>query len=138
MSYNKHTWETKEVITAEKMNHMEDGIAINATGPFFIDLNELDYAVDENGDETSYLEYELNDLEQYFNTGFLIIPIGRSSHAFVLEWGYDIIPETEISIVVFYTFNEVYRFVNTGTIIPIADDSEEEPPEEEPPEEEPQ
>ena len=26
MSYEKHTWETGEVITADKLNHMEEGI----------------------------------------------------------------------------------------------------------------
>lgn len=26
MAYEKHTWETGEVITAEKLNHMEDGV----------------------------------------------------------------------------------------------------------------
>ena len=27
MSYNKHTWETGETITAEKLNNLEDGVA---------------------------------------------------------------------------------------------------------------
>ena len=27
MSYEKHTWESGETITAEKLNHIEDGIA---------------------------------------------------------------------------------------------------------------
>lgn len=31
MSYEKQTWETGEVITADKLNHMEDGIE-NAGG----------------------------------------------------------------------------------------------------------
>lgn len=27
MAYKKHTWETGEVITAEKLNHIEEGVA---------------------------------------------------------------------------------------------------------------
>ena len=27
MSYEKHVWETNEIITADKLNHMEEGIA---------------------------------------------------------------------------------------------------------------
>lgn len=33
MSYEKQTWETGEIITAEKLNHMENGIE-NAGGVF--------------------------------------------------------------------------------------------------------
>lgn len=37
MSYTKYTWQTGEVITAEKLNHMEDGISaggsLNVTAP---------------------------------------------------------------------------------------------------------
>lgn len=32
MAYEKHTWETGETITAEKLNHMEDGIADGVSG----------------------------------------------------------------------------------------------------------
>ena len=32
MSYEKTTWETNDVITAEKLNHMEDGIAEGGGG----------------------------------------------------------------------------------------------------------
>lgn len=32
MSYDKNTWQTGDVITAEKLNHMEDGIADGGGG----------------------------------------------------------------------------------------------------------
>lgn len=32
MAYEKQTWETGEVITAEKLNHIEDGIMENGSG----------------------------------------------------------------------------------------------------------
>lgn len=42
MAYEKHNWETGEIITAERLNHIEDGIA---DSPVFI-IN-LSYASDE-------------------------------------------------------------------------------------------
>ena len=32
MSYEKHTWETGETITAEKLNNLEDGVASGGSG----------------------------------------------------------------------------------------------------------
>lgn len=32
MAYEKQTWETGELITADKLNHMEDGIADSGGG----------------------------------------------------------------------------------------------------------
>lgn len=32
MSYEKHTWETGETITAEKMNNLEEGVASSGGG----------------------------------------------------------------------------------------------------------
>lgn len=31
MSYEKHTWETGEVITADKLNHLEGGLKLRLT-----------------------------------------------------------------------------------------------------------
>lgn len=36
MSYEKHTWQTGETITAEKLNNLEDGVASNGGDVFFI------------------------------------------------------------------------------------------------------
>ena len=38
MAYEKQTWTTGEVITADKLNHMEDGIAGEGGGSAWIDL----------------------------------------------------------------------------------------------------
>ena len=35
MAYEKHTWQTGEVITAEKLNNLEDGIAQGGSDGFF-------------------------------------------------------------------------------------------------------
>ena len=35
MSYNKYTWQTGETITADKLNHIEDGIVGASSSGFF-------------------------------------------------------------------------------------------------------
>lgn len=45
MAYEKHTWETGETITAEKLNNLEDGVSGNTIPVHFIPLgssNPLD------------------------------------------------------------------------------------------------
>ena len=55
MAYDKYTWQTGEVITAEKLNHIEDGIADMEGGGssgegdsngFFV-IRTIDYDLDE-------------------------------------------------------------------------------------------
>ena len=46
MSYTKNTWQTGDIITAAKLNHIEDGVKAN--DPFVIEIT----AVDDNPDET--------------------------------------------------------------------------------------
>ena len=61
MAYEKHTWECDELITADKLNHMEDGIEDASQSPFAIvrlsatgfssgtkDFAYLDYAIYDN------------------------------------------------------------------------------------------
>lgn len=45
MSYEKQTWATGDVITAEKLNHMEDGIAGDEANKFIVNITD-------NGDST--------------------------------------------------------------------------------------
>lgn len=40
MAYEKQTWVTGEVITKEKLNHMEDGIANGGGGSFVIGVDQ--------------------------------------------------------------------------------------------------
>lgn len=41
MAYEKHTWSTGETITADKLNHMEDGIA-NSGGSLVVHVDDND------------------------------------------------------------------------------------------------
>ena len=45
MSYDKQTWQRGDVITANKLNHMEDGIA---TGGGVLVVNLIDEGADHN------------------------------------------------------------------------------------------
>lgn len=59
MSYEKYTWVTGEVITAEKLNHMEDGIAAANAAP-------IKSITIENTTENLVVIYEcLNDEGKY-------------------------------------------------------------------------
>lgn len=66
MSYDKNTWQTGDVITANKLNHMEDGIA-GAGGGGVLALTEdehntLDHTWQEIADATfAVLNYEDGD-----------------------------------------------------------------------------
>ena len=46
MSYTKTNWETGDIITAEKLNHMEDGIADGGVLFINIDSNDNNYVMD--------------------------------------------------------------------------------------------
>lgn len=52
MSYEKHTWETGETITAEKLNNLEDGIAEGGSGGVeFIPLLNKSITLDVDSDK---------------------------------------------------------------------------------------
>ena len=73
MSYEKHTWETGETITAEKMNNLEDGVASFSSGIMIINAiaakNGSSYIV--TADKT----YE--DVMAAYNEGKMIIVRGK-------------------------------------------------------------
>lgn len=50
MSYNKHTWAYGDVITAQKMNEMEDGIEVPNQIVYIDEDDQHYYLQDENGD----------------------------------------------------------------------------------------
>lgn len=60
MSYEKYTWQTGEVITADKLNHMEEGILVG--NMFLVEYNASDGEIN-----ASY-----NQLIDKINDGYLI------------------------------------------------------------------
>ena len=60
MAYEKQTWVTGEVITKEKLNHMEDGIA-NSGGILFL-----------NEDRTGVLDKTWNEINTALRNGQLV------------------------------------------------------------------
>ena len=49
MSYTKQTWETGDIITAEKLNHMEDGISEGGGGVLVV--HDVDGTLDKTWQE---------------------------------------------------------------------------------------
>lgn len=60
MAYEKQTWVTGEVITKEKLNHMEDGIANSGGGMFIV-----------NVDEDNKLDKTWNEIMNAFKNGLV-------------------------------------------------------------------
>lgn len=63
MAYDKYTWQTGEVITQEKLNHMEDGIADMGGGGMLI----VNVISPEN--EPSYLDKTWQEIHDAFLSG---------------------------------------------------------------------
>ena len=60
MAYEKQTWTTGEVITAEKLNHMEDGIKDNENK----DTIEVTFFTHCNNDSSIYLVSSSHTVEE--------------------------------------------------------------------------
>lgn len=103
MSYEKQTWVTGETITAEKLNHMEDGIADGGSeGTVIVNVNQgtgehqlyfiLDKTAGEikallNAGNVCFVKYDIDSVPDYFDNG--IHKIG------FLSWEHFDDPESE-------------------------------------------
>lgn len=56
MSYEKQTWKNGDIITAEKLNHMEDGISESSIGG-----DSPIYLIVDMGDENGYTLYKATE-----------------------------------------------------------------------------
>lgn len=62
MSYDKQNWQTGDVITANKLNHIEDGIANGGgVGITFINVT--------TGDENTTLDKKWSEINSLFSSG---------------------------------------------------------------------
>lgn len=64
MAYEKQTWETGQVITAEKLNHMEDGIEGASNNVFMINVT--------TGDSVISTDVSFNDIKNAMESGKII------------------------------------------------------------------
>lgn len=87
MSYEKQTWATGDVITANKLNHMEDGIAgggayvFRPTGsPKVLDKT---FAEIKDMIEAGVVLYEYNEYNQYYSLNTLTYD---SDGSFILQF----------------------------------------------------
>lgn len=69
MAYEKQTWVTGEVITKEKLNHMEDGIA-NSGGSCGVIASSVD--------ENDALDKTWNEVDTALKNGNLVFAYGTS------------------------------------------------------------
>ena len=77
MAYVKQTWATGDTITAEKLNHMEDGIAAGGGGIYFVKV------VTANG-TTGTSDKSSTEIEEAFRSGqmpYLDIYLGEQFYA---------------------------------------------------------
>ena len=80
MTYQKQTWITGETITAQKLNHMEDGIK-NRYGQLIVHV-----AYDE-ADNVMRLDKTVREMMQSVNTGAILVTIEEAEN--YIQYIYD-------------------------------------------------
>lgn len=71
MAYEKTEWKNGDTITAEKLNHMEDGIA-EGGGAFIVEFKD---------DEIWYLKQTFGDVYQNYLNGKMILLLNRANES---------------------------------------------------------
>ena len=69
MSYTKQTWATGDVITTDKMNHMEDGIASNESSSNTLVVT----VIDDSEQERSVLDKTWQEIYDAFSTRNVVL-----------------------------------------------------------------
>lgn len=82
MSYEKQTWVTGEIVTADKLNHMEDGIAASGGGGFDV-MFEITFI--EDGDPIVTVNVSYSEFAQKIANGK---PLVRAILTYEEEPGY--------------------------------------------------
>ena len=74
MAYEKHTWETGETITAEKLNNLEDGVQEAASGDSrFMIINITATQISSGGEWTASADVTYNDIKTAYDNNKIII-----------------------------------------------------------------
>lgn len=106
MSYEKHTWETGETITAEKLNNIENGIeSINDEVEVILNYNP------ESGNYTASIG--LNEIIQNENKRFYVIYDGQKAYGVIQAGSYGMPESCNFTII---SGSSTW---NDGTKIPI-------------------
>lgn len=109
MSYDKNTWQTGDVITATKLNHMEDGIAGAGGGVYNVTILYDDH------NDYFYLDKNYNEIADAIEDGKTVIVGYENGHYFIISYGiyvdgYHVITSLEDT-------NEFYSADATGVLI---------------------
>lgn len=83
MNYNKTTWDTGDIVTAEKLNNIEDGIASAGDGIFIVSVQGGD-------NEPRALDKTYAEIVEAFNSGktVVILQSQSSSAGTAVGWMY--------------------------------------------------
>lgn len=126
MSYEKQTWTNGDVITAEKLNHMEDGIAGAGGGILKIDTSDFTPIVI-NGDEYTSVTIRVDGgdttLENCYiydiDSSFGNVPVYLNDGGLCLPVGYGTLEATAVDA------SEGARITSDTTIAAIYDNGDE-------------
>lgn len=95
MAYTKQTWQNGDTITAEKLNHMEDGIGAPIPGGcLYITVTDID-----SGNNTATLDKTFEEINNAFNNNMYLILIHPEGYVLSLNY---LSPD--------YEYGWVYRF----------------------------
>ena len=118
MSYTKQTWATGDTITAEKLNHMEDGINASATDG--VDIFVVKVTTDSEDESIKYFDKSASEIYDAIEAGkFIGLQFGNDtsiriasidSYGYYEGSGY----EVYLSIVDYYRLKEFYLWQNIG------------------------
>ena len=101
MSYEKQTWATGDTVTAEKLNHMEDGIdGAGGGGAFFVTVDMQTMALNKTWNEIftaaaggSLVFFKIVSIEESTVTLYPITQVGLSAD------GYDVVVAGDVRMV---------------------------------------
>ena len=86
MSYEKQTWATGDVISANKLNHMEDGIT--SGGAFYVTFNGDNPATTEGEFTNVTADHTLEEAVAAYNAGQpVIFRMGGETNGETWTWG---------------------------------------------------
>ena len=87
MSYSKQTWETGDTVTADKLNHMEDGIqtADNKGIPDVYYDGEILFSVGGDGGPGYWTQVDARSLSSYLSTQVIALTFDDQTGAFHVD-----------------------------------------------------